>query len=148
MGGLVTSHIFLGRRADKPFAEKLRWALLFAAISLVAGWLLTPLGISKIRATPTWGLYCVASSVIIFSLLYWICDVQRQAGWAWFVRPAGSNTLTTYLVPDLFYYVGAADFVESIFDHGPAGVIRAIIFTFAMLGLAAILTRCKVRMQL
>lgn len=148
MGGLVTSHIFLARQPDKPFAQKLRSAMLFSAISFVAGWFLTPLGISKIRATPTWGLYCIASSVIIFCILYWIGDVRRQTGWAWFARPAGTNTLTTYLVPDLVYYIGAADVIEGTFDQGPTGVLRAVIFTFAMLGLAAVLTRCKVRMQL
>jgi predicted acyltransferase len=73
----------------------------FFGLLLTAGRVLTPLGISKIRATPTWSLYSIGAAVLVFALLFWICDVKRRTGWAFFIRPAGENTLTTYLLPDL-----------------------------------------------
>ena len=54
IGGIVTSVIFLGDHRWKTLGQKLSLAGGFALIALVAGRVLTPLGISKIRATPTW----------------------------------------------------------------------------------------------
>ena len=147
MAGVVTTQIFLYSRATTSI-RRLRWALVFASASLLAGWLLTPLGISKIHATPTWCLYCIAANLVIYALLFWICDVKRRTDWASFIRPAGSNALTTYLVPDLYYFAVAGSAVESYFIYGWPGLVRAIVFTAVMLTLAALLTRWKVRMQL
>ncbi|MGC2658077.1 MAG: DUF5009 domain-containing protein [Bryobacteraceae bacterium] len=148
MAGVVTSHLFLGPWRDEPFSKKELWASSFACLSLIAGWLLTPLGISKIRATPTWCLYCIAANVLIFAALYWICDIKGRSGWAWFAKPAGANTLTTYLVPDLYYFATATCFLASFLNQGWTGVVRSIVFTALMLAIAALLTKWKVRMQL
>ncbi len=150
MGGVVTSTIFLARGETISLSKRMASAFLFAIVTLTLAIVLTPLGISKIYATPTWCLYSVSSSVLIFMLLYWICDVKRKTGWAFFVKSAGANTLTTYLVPDLYYFASAAAGVELFghFTHGWQGVTRAVLFTFLMLGLAALLTKLRVRMQL
>ena len=60
--------------------------------SLLAGWLLTPLGISKIRATPTWGLYSAGAATLAFLALYWVCDVHKHVRWAAIVKPAVQHT--------------------------------------------------------
>jgi heparan-alpha-glucosaminide N-acetyltransferase len=151
MAGIVVSHIFLGQQRWRRAAEKLGLAVAFAVVTLAAGWLLTPLGISKIRATPTWCLYSVGAATLSFALLYWVCDVRGRTGWAFFARPAGSNTLMSYLVPDLFYFVSALvgfTYLESHFDAGWPGVARAVCFTALMLAIAAGLTKLRVRMQL
>ena len=100
MAGVATSILFVGEQSRRwpTFRSKATYALAFAAIILLAGYFLTPLGISKIRATPTWSLYCVGSSIIIFTLLYYICDVQQKTRWAAFTKAPGSNTLLTYLL--------------------------------------------------
>jgi predicted acyltransferase len=61
--------------------------------------------ISKIQSTPSWGLLCNGISMILFALLFWIIDIKRHAAWASFLKPAGENSLTVYLVPDMFYYI-------------------------------------------
>ncbi len=123
MAGVVTSTIFVGVNRWLPFREKAISALLLAAAALAAGWILTPLGISKIRATPTWCLYSVGSSVLLFTALFWICDVKKRTRWAAFVRPAGANTLLTYLLPDL------PRFLARHFDTGWPGVAKSVVFT-------------------
>lgn len=148
MAGVVTTIIFFREDRLKDFRRKGSAALLFGISLLVAGWILTPLGISKIRETPTWCLYCSGSSVLIFSALYWICDVRKRTGWATFARPAGANTLLTYLLPDLFYFAFGTSYLATHFDHGWSGVVKALVFTGVMLLAAAILTRLRVRMQL
>jgi predicted acyltransferase len=125
-------------------------AVAFGAAMLAAGWALAPLGISKIRATPTWSLVSIGAAVLMFTLLYWICDVQRFTRWAFLVHPAGANTLTTYLLPDLWYFFTAAvgfTFLDTHWATGWPAVVKTFAFTFAMLGIAGILTRLKVRLQ-
>ena len=148
LSGVITSTIFFSEKLAVPLHRKLLWALVFAAALLMAGTLLLPLGVSKIHATPTWCLYSAGASVLIFVLLYWICDLRRQTRWAAFVQPAGSNTLLTYLLPDLFYFAVPFSFWPSSVSHGAAGVFKALFFTALMLAIAALLTRCKVRLQL
>jgi heparan-alpha-glucosaminide N-acetyltransferase len=151
MAGIVTSSIFLGEHRWKSPWQKIQLALLMSLVCFVAGWLLTPFGISKIRATPTWSLWTIAASCALFAGLYWICDVRKHTGWAWLVRPAGSNTLLTYLVPDIYYFLAGLTGLEYVLGHfnaGWPGIIRAIAFTIAMLLIAMGLTRARLRMQL
>jgi heparan-alpha-glucosaminide N-acetyltransferase len=151
MAGVVTSAIFLGEHCWRTARERMLVAVAFAVPVLVAGWLLTPLGISKIRATPTWSLYSIGAAVLCFTLLYWICDVKKRTKWALVVRPAGANTLLTYLLPDFYvFYITVVGWLyfETHFSVGWAGVVKSVVFTFFILGVSALLTRCRLRMQL
>ena len=153
MAGVATSLVFVGPFSTlwSGFQSKLKFALPFAIACLVGGWLLTPLGISKIRATPTWCLYCVGCFVLIFTLLYWLCDVKHRTRWARFTYAPGANTLLTYLLPDLWYFFIAAFGITWFRDHfawGAAGVVRAVLFTASMVAIAELMTRAKLRLQL
>ncbi len=151
MAGVVTSLIFLddGRISEPP--RKLQLGLLMGILAFIAGWFLRPLGISKIRATPTWALWTVAACCVLFTALYWLCDMKKRTGWAWLVRPAGSNTLLTYLLPDIYYFLvgltGTA-YLQEHWNQGWPGVFRAIAFTVAILLVAHAATRARLRMQL
>ena len=155
MGGVVASQIFFGLRPgtdERPPSKKATLkAEIFGFVALGAGWLTIPLGVSKIRATPAWTLWNIGAAVLVFTLLYWICDGRKKTGWAALVRPAGSNTLTTYLLPDLWYFVmGAIGFtwIEMRFHFGWQGVVKSVVFTLVILGFAWGLTRARVRLQL
>ena len=94
---------------------------------------------------------CIGAAMLLFTLLYWICDLKRQTKWAFFVKAAGSNTLLTYLLPDLWYFLFAAMGVTYLDTHLAVGwpaVIKTVVFTMLMLSLAALFTRAKVRLQL
>ena len=151
MAGVVTSSIFLGdHRWTTPW-QKIQLALLMSLVCFIVGWMLAPFGISKIRATPTWALWSVAASCALFTALYWVCDVRKFTRWAWLVRPAGSNTLLTYLVPDIYYFLAGLTglgYLLGHFDAGWPGVIRAVAFTIAILLIAMGLTKARLRMQL
>jgi heparan-alpha-glucosaminide N-acetyltransferase len=148
LAGIVTSQIFLSDTFAKTFKQKATYAFGFAALLLISGFLLTPLGISKIRATPTWGLYSAGAATLSFLLLYWICDVHKHTSWALPVKSAGSNTLLTYLLPDLFYVTVGGLAIFQGWTYGQAGVIKTLILTALMLVLSTILTKAKVRLQL
>ena len=151
MAGVVTSSIFLGRHRWQSVRQKMLFAAAFVYATLVAGWLMTPLGISKIRATPTWSLYSIAASVLLFMALYWICYVKKKTAWAFFARPAGSNTLLTYLLPDFYYFIVAwlgFTYFDRHYNFGWPGAVRAAVFTAIILLFASVLTKWKVRLQL
>jgi heparan-alpha-glucosaminide N-acetyltransferase len=155
MAGVVTSQIFFGLHPianNRPAARNATFsAISFALLALAAGWLSAPLGISKIRATPAWVLWNIGAAVLAFTFLYWICDRRGHTAWASLVRPAGSNTLLTYLLPDLWYFllgtVGLTYF-DTHFAVGWTGVIKSVVFTLLMLAFASILTRARIRLQL
>jgi predicted acyltransferase len=151
MAGVVTSLIFLEDGRTRSATRRIGLGLLLAIACLAAGWLLRPLGISKIRATPTWALWSMAASCALFTALYWLCDVRQRTRWAWLVRPAGSNTLLTYLIPDLYYFLVAWTGTAALlghWNHGWPGVVRALAFTVAMLLVAHAATKARQRMQL
>ena len=151
MAGVVTSTILLGAHRWQGLRERMFIALGFAVAMLATAWLLAPLGISKIRATPTWCLASAGASVLAFMLLYWICDVRSKTRWAAFVKPAGENTLLTYLLPDFYSYLSALvgfAYFDRHFRTGAPGVVRAVVFTLLMLVISGMLTRRRIRLQL
>ena len=150
MAGVITSLIFFVDPAQ-TFRQNSFVAVAFAFATLVAGWFLAPLGISKIRATPTWSLYSIAAAVLLVTVLYWISDVQRHTAWAFFAQPAGANTLLTYLLPDFCYLAMAWARISYFNRHlnaGWPGAMRSAAFTGLVLALAAMLTKLKVTLQL
>jgi heparan-alpha-glucosaminide N-acetyltransferase len=151
MAGIVTSIIFLGAHRWQTLRWKILLGLAFGFSALLAGWLFTPLGISKIRATPTWCLYSIGAAVLFFTLLYSVCDVKKKTAWAFFARPAGANTLLTYLIPDFYYFfipLAGITYFETHLNFGWPGAVRSAIFTALVLAIAAALTKLKVRLQL
>lgn len=150
MAGVVTSSIFIGTSSSRNPRSAMLLAVCFGAVTLAAGWLLTPLGISKIRATPTWSCYSIGAAILMFTLLYWICDQKRFTGWAFFVYAAGANTLTTYLLPDLWDFLSSTfriTFLDTHFVAGWPAVVKTFAFTFFILTAAWALTKSKVRLQ-
>ena len=149
--GVMLSTIFFLESRLATFRAKAASALALGAVSAMTALLLTPLGISKIRATPTWVLYTVAACCVVYTLLYWICDVCGYTRWALPVRSAGGNTLLTYLLPDAFYFVVGLLDITWLSEHlnsGRSGVLRAVVFTAVMLALSAGVTRARLRLQL
>lgn len=88
--------------------------------------------------------------MLAFALLYWICDVKQWTKWAFFVRSAGANTLTTYLLPDLWSFaIGAIGFtwLDNRWNLGTPGVVKTLVFTAAILALSRLVTRLGVRLR-
>jgi len=151
VAGVMTSSLFVGKDRRPTARGAMGWAVGFGVLALVLGRVLTPLGISKIRATPTWSLYSIGAAVLVFTLLYWVCDVKQWQRWAWWLRPAGGNTLLTYLLPDLWYFLMVSlgvTYFDTHWSSGWTAVVKTLLFTFAVLGVAGVLTRARVRLQL
>lgn len=153
MAGVLLATLLFGSHRAQPHSALSRHviALAFATFALLAGYLLVPLGISKVRGTPTWALWSIGPSVLLATLLHWLCDLRQKTAWAAFVRSAGTNTLLTYLLPDTLYFAIAATGTLWLRQHlsfGWPGVARACLFTGLMLLLSTGLTRVRIRLQL
>ena len=97
---------FLKKHSKIESGKTIITIVTIGVLSLIAGFFLRKwFIISKIQATPSWGLICNGISMILFALLYWIIDIKDHYRWSFFLKPAGENSLTTYLAPDILYYI-------------------------------------------
>ncbi|TAJ08170.1 DUF5009 domain-containing protein [Marinilabiliaceae bacterium JC017] len=131
----------------KMFVTWLGAGLLF----LILGFITRSLwGISKNDATPSWIYICLAIGLVVFTFIFWLVDVKKRKNWAHVLEPAGNNTLTTYLIPNLVYYsiwycgVSYPDWL----NQGVAGLFRSIVFVYVILVVSGLLTRFHVRLKL
>lgn len=108
--------------------------------------------ISKIKGTPSWGLVCAGISILLFMLLYLVIDVWGKAKWAAVFKPAGQNSLTTYLAPDILYHLiwmwGIPVFFYKHSEIQWIVVSGSIVWAFAMVGFAALLSKIGIRLKL
>ena len=108
--------------------------------------------ISKIKATPSWGFICNGISMMLFALLYWILDIKKQTKWTFFLKPAGENSLTTYLAPDIIYYIifstGLHILIYKQSDSPLVVIAGSVIWSLLMVGLTALLVRFNIKLKL
>ncbi len=108
--------------------------------------------ISKIKATPSWGMICSGISFLLFILIYWIVDVKNKKAWAGFLKPAGKNSLTTYLAPDILYHlIWMSGIPVLIYKQSlePLIVVAgSLAWALLMVGLTALLVRVNIRLRI
>ncbi len=127
--------------------------ILLGIVSLALGFILRKwFIISKIMATPSWGMICSGISFLVFAAIYWIADARGLTGWAGFVRPAGKHSLTTYLAPDILYHAIWMSSVPVLIykqSSEPLVVILgSVAWALLMAGLTAILARMHIKLRL
>jgi len=123
------------------------------AFCLVAGFILRRWFIlSKIQATPSWGLVCCGISFFVFTLIYLVTDVYKKKEWASFFKPAGENSLTTYLAPDILYFLiwmtGIPLLIYKQSTEPLIVVVGSIIWAILMVWLTALLKRLGISLKL
>jgi heparan-alpha-glucosaminide N-acetyltransferase len=123
------------------------------AFCLIAGLLLRRWFIlSKILATPSWGMVCCGISFFVFTLIYVVTDVFKKKAWASFFKPAGENSLTTYMAPDILYYLIWMTGIPLLFYKNSTEplivVIGSIIWAILMVWLTALLKRLRISLKL
>ncbi len=152
MAGVVISLLYkelAGKRRDK-----LLWILFaIAGITMILfGLFIRPYaaGISKIRATPAWVAICIGIGILIFEFLIYFVDMKGRQNLFKGIRPAGTSTLTTYLIPYLLYSVySLLGFRYPLFfSEGIGGIIRSFFIAFFVIWIAGLLEKRKIRLQI
>ena len=149
MGGVILS-ILSARYAGKGDGWKLRNGLTVAVLLLLVGigthhfWI-----VAKMGGTPPWVFYVTAISVGLYTLLSYLVSHQ-VTGWFNLIRPAGTATLTTYLVPYVFY--GFADVTGVVlpdwFTHGFMGLVNCLCFAFVVIGVTWVMEKLHVKLKI
>jgi len=108
--------------------------------------------ISKIIGTPTWAMLCNGISMLLFAFLFYLLDKRKWQKWSIPFLPAGQNSLTTYLAPDILYFLIWGLNLNILFykqeENSWLAVSGSIIWAFAMVGFAALLSRINIRLKL
>ena len=154
---IVISGLIAGLIIKKlPLTEFRKVIPVFAGLGifyLISGFILRKwFIISKIIGTPSWAMICCGISLLVFIIIYWLADVRKLTGWAKFVRPAGENSLTTYLAPDIIYYLiwsSGIPFLIYKESSNPLIVIAgSLLWSLLMVWLTALLVRLNIKLKL
>lgn len=129
--------------------------MLFSTIGVVlvvGGLIIRPFtgGISKIYATPAWVFICAGISVLVFTLMIWLVDNSGKQNWFTIIRPAGTSTLTCYLIPYLLYSVYSLLHFKypSFFNSGTGGLIRSFVVSLLIIMLVGSMEKIRVRLKI
>jgi heparan-alpha-glucosaminide N-acetyltransferase len=151
ISGILTTLILKKTSAD--YRKTILTIVTIGLFCIIAGFVLRKwFIISKIKATPSWGFLCNGISMILFALLYWIIDIKKRTKWTFFLKPAGENSLTTYLAPDILYYLIFSTSVPVLFykqsDIPLVVITGSIVWALLMVGLTALLVRFNIKLKL
>ncbi|KQR67612.1 DUF5009 domain-containing protein [Pedobacter sp. Leaf176] len=152
LGGVLISSLYkllVARGKDRYF-----WIILnlSGAFSIIFGSLIRPLtgGISKIYATPAWVFICMGITTLVFELLVYLIDSKQKKDLFKLIKPAGTSTLTCYLIPYLLYSIFSL--IHFRFPHllntGIGGIFRSFFIAFLVIGIVSFLEKKKLRLNI
>jgi heparan-alpha-glucosaminide N-acetyltransferase len=149
----LTAGLILRKSAASGHKMVIQYQIIIGTLCLIAGFILRRWFIlSKIQATPSWGLVCCGISFFVFTIIYVITDVFKKKAWASFFRPAGENSLTTYLAPDILYYLIWMTGIPVLFykqSTEPLMVVAgSIVWAVLMVWLTVLLRRLGISLKL
>jgi len=108
--------------------------------------------ISKIYGTPSWAMICNGISMLLYAFVYFLIDVKGKFNGVTFFGAAGKNSLTTYLAPDIIYFVCWGWRIPLFFykqDTTPLlAVGGSLVWAVVMISFAILLAKIKIRLRL
>ncbi|MFC3198942.1 DUF5009 domain-containing protein [Parapedobacter deserti] len=147
--GVVVSQLYLLHK-DRlyVFLRKALWITL----ALVGSGLLARMewNVSKIWATPSFSLLCAGISTAGFAAVVYVADIKRWIAWYRIIRPAGTSTLTCYLLPYIHYallgFVGWQ--LPEILRTGAVGIMKSLAYALLIIIFTGVLERSRIRLKL
>jgi len=149
MGGIIVSLLSTKYR-QAPAQKRAVFTLLAVVVFFLAGlisrefWILAKLG-----ATPTWVFFVTAISIGTYAILNWLAE-QGKASWFNLIKPAGTATLTCYLIPYVWY--AFADITGYVLPdwltHGYLGIIKCFCFALIIIGITYLSGRVHVKLKI
>lgn len=149
--GLVTGTYLMRSQHDK---KRKMWTLVVAgAISIVAGFILRNwFIISKILATPSWGLICNGISLLVLAFVFYRTDICGRTRFTSLLETTGRNSMTTYLAPSVLYTaIGLLPFRLLFYkqpDCAMLAICGSIAWAVAMAYFSILLEKLHIKLKL
>lgn len=152
MGGVLASWVFIYYRERKD-NKTMTIVFTVAVTSLIILSVLTRpyWGLAKLGATPAWLFLCSAFTLGTFMIIYWIADVKGKSNWFNLIKPAGTDTLLTYLMP---FFAGLIlrrilniQYPEWVITGG-VGLLKCLLFALLCVASTRLLNKAGVRLKL
>jgi predicted acyltransferase len=147
----IAASLLLDRATNTEKRKKLPLFYVGAGILLVVtGFLLRNFFIiSKIQATPTWVFLCNGIAFGFLAAIYYLVDLNGKTNWFNLIKPAGTSTLTCYLIPYVYYSLAIYVFTLPVFlKTGAVGLIKSFVYALIIVGITALLGKVKVRLKI
>ncbi|HVV56536.1 MAG TPA: DUF5009 domain-containing protein [Mucilaginibacter sp.] len=152
MAGVVVS-LWYARLREKGYNSNL-WILMLVAgcAAIAAGLLIRPYteGISKIRSTPAWIFICTGISILMFEIMIYLVDYKGKKNWFSLIWPAGTATLTCYLIP--YLQLGIYDLTHfnypDFLNHGIGGFLRSWAVAFIVVIIGGFLEKRRLKLKI
>lgn len=152
MGGAFISALYSRLLQRQRINAVWIYLFLIGVGAIVLGFLVRPYtgGISKIGSTPAWVLICGGIAILVFEFLIFLVDVKGKFHWFRIIKPAGTSTLTCYLMPYLLYAVFTLTHFHypTWFNTGAGGIIRSFAVAFVLIILVGFLEKKKLRLKI
>ena len=153
MGGVLAAIIYRNGTEKGHAGRSLLYLLVFAVLITIAGFALRPYwGISKLRSTPAWIMICMGISLVVFAFLAYIMDLKGRKNWYKLIKPAGTSTLTCYLLPyihfAIYHLMGDRWRLPADLRTGGIGIVKSMLYAFSIVLLTGWLEKKKVRLSI
>lgn len=149
MGGMILS-LLSTRYAKTSNKIKLRFILIIAFGLFLAGYISREFWIlSKLTATLPWVFYVSSIATLAYAFFYWL----GEKGWTrWFsvIRPAGTATLTAYLIPYILYAVASLTNIRlpDFLTTGIVGILNCILFSLAVVWITGFMSKVHIKLKI
>ena len=147
--GMLFSVVWM-KYAEVSPKKKAIFTVLTVAALLIAAYLSNNVWIiSKLIGTPTWVFYCIAIAIGTYGIIYWLAE-KGKASWFNIIKPAGTATLTCYLIPYILYSLLSLSGVKfpAFLISGYAGVLNCIAFSFITIGITYLLGKINIKLKI
>lgn len=106
--------------------------------------------ISKIQATPTWCFICLAIFFPLFGFIYWLTEIKQARKWYRPLAPAGTDTLTCYVLPYVYYALMQLFHIHypPLLCEGIPGLLRSIAYSFFIIWVTGLLIKRGIKLKL
>jgi len=120
------------------------------ALILFGLWTRPLWGIHKIGASPSWVAICTGLSFIVLTGLIWLADKKGKAQWFNIIKPAGTSTLTCYLLPyihyALFSMIGIV--LPLVLRTGYIGILKSLLYALIIILITGVLEKNRIRLKI
>lgn len=151
MGGVLVSVIMVQLTKRQQTVYLLLVLTAMSAVLIGYGFFIRPWGgISKILATPAWTAICAGISTGTLAVLYIVGDLWKWRSVFAPIQPAGTSTLTCYLVPYFYYPLLSLSgwYLPMALRTGGVGIVKSLLFALLIIQITGLLERLNIRLKI